>query len=206
MTTVALVPVQRLETAKSRLAGRLCPAARRELVLALLERVLGALAGAERVDAVLVVSPDPAVLAFAAASGALPLAQPGSGLNAALKLGRSEALRRGADRLLIVLGDLPLLTPAEVDALLAHPEAVVLAPDRHERGTNLLALRPPAALPPAFGPESLRAHRLAAQQRGLPLQEYRSRATALDLDTPEDLALLGEREGLTVPHCVHPRG
>ena len=100
----------------------------------------------------------------------------------------------GAWSVAVVLGDLPLLTAADVAALVAlaggDAPVVVLAPDRHERGTNALLLRPPDAIPFAFGPDSLARHRAAAAARGLPVRLYRAPGTALDLDTPEDLAAL----------------
>lgn len=197
MTTLAVVPVQRLETAKSRLAGWLAPGDRAALVLGLLEHVVDALQSAVLVDAVLVVSPDPTVLARAASLGATGVRQTGRGLNEAIELGRSEALRRSADTLLVVLGDLPLLSGSDVDALVAACDepGIVLAPDRHERGTNALALRPPGALQPAFGDGSLERHRRAAAARGLRVCEYRSRGTGLDIDTGQDLDEL-ERLGV----------
>jgi hypothetical protein len=91
----------------------------------------------------------------------------------------------------------PGLTAADVAALVALAGAdaptVVLAPDRHERGTNALLLRPPDAIPFAFGPDSLARHQAVATARGLPVRLYYAPGTALDLDTPEDLAALPER-------------
>ncbi|MBX5445346.1 2-phospho-L-lactate guanylyltransferase [Sphaerobacter sp.] len=189
MTTVAVVPVQRLSTAKSRLAERLNPDERRVLVLSLLDHVLATLNAARHVDAVILVSPDLEVLDRAARHGAVPLLQPGSGLNEGLRLGRDEAVRRGADTLLIVLADLPWVTADEIDALVAAlPErGVALAPDRHEHGTNAAALRPPDAIEPAFGAGSFARHQAQAVARGLPLQELRVRGLAFDIDTPADL-------------------
>lgn len=193
MTTIAVVPVQRLSTAKSRLAGRLAPDERRTLVLTLLDRVLEALGAASRVDVVIVVSPDPEVVERAALRGASGLLQRGAGLNAGLRLGRDEAVRRGAGTLLIVLGDLPWVTAADIDALLATVPAggVVLAPDRHERGTNAAAFRPPDAIDPAFGTGSFARHRAAAVERGHQPREFRAIGLAFDVDTPEDLDALG---------------
>lgn len=194
MTTVAVVPVQRLESAKTRLAGLLSPDARARLVLGLLERVVGAARRAALVDMVVVVSPDPVLLARADGLGAEGLRQDGRGLNAAIALGRAAALREGADTLLVLLGDLPLVTASDIDALVAACDepGVVLAPDRHGRGTNALAVRPPAALEPSFGEDSLERHRRAAAARGLAVCEYHARGTALDLDTALDLELLNQ--------------
>jgi 2-phospho-L-lactate guanylyltransferase len=200
MRLVAVVPLQALAGAKSRLAAALMPAERAALTLRLLHGVLDALA-APAVAERLVVSPDPRALAEARAAGAATLRQRlptrGDALNDALAEARDWATARGADALLVVLGDLPLLTAADVAALVALAGAdaptVVLAPDRHERGTNALLLRPPDAIPFAFGPDSLARHQAAATALGLPVRLYRAPGTALDLDTPEDLAALPAR-------------
>ena len=205
LRVVATVPVQALAGAKSRLAAVLAPDERAALTLRLLGGVLNALA-APGITARLVVSPDPAVLVAARAAGASALKQTAGrrdgpngldGLNAALGEAREWAERRGAEALLVVLGDLPLLSRADVAALLAlagdAPAAVVLAPDRHERGTNALLLRPPGAIPFAFGPGSLARHLEAAAARELPARLYRSPGTALDVDTPDDLAAVADR-------------
>lgn len=205
---MALVPVQRLSLAKSRLAGRLGPEARDELMRRLLARLLGELRCAQRVEHVQVVSPDPAVLALAAEAGASPLPQVESGLNAAVELGQRAALAEGWARLLVVLADLPLLVAEQVDRMLAlaHPGRVVIAPDRHGLGTNLLALWPPDALAPLFGQSSRQRHARAARERGLRVVEYWSIGTANDLDTPEDLDELERRWGWTVASWIVGEG
>lgn len=189
MKTVALVPVKALPEAKTRLARHL-PAARR-LALAehLFVHVVDAILASDAVDLCVVVSPDPAVLAEARARDAVALAQERPGLNPGLDEGRAWALRHGAEALLVVLGDLPLITPADVAALvaLAVTPGVVLAPDRHGTGSNALLLAPPDLLPFHFGPNSALHHAAEAARRGVPLRPYIATGTALDLDTPDDL-------------------
>ena len=91
MSAVAIVPVKRLSDAKTRLAGVLGAAERRELALRLLEIVLRSLRTSGCVDAVLVVTPDAEVARFAAARDGTPVAEEAPSLNAAL-----EAATRGA--------------------------------------------------------------------------------------------------------------
>lgn len=209
MRTIAVVPVQRLAGAKSRLAPALAPDERAALTLRLLRNVLAAL-NQPGIAARLVVSPDPAVLDAARDAGAHGLRQASSGLNPGLEEGRAWAIAREADALLIALGDLPLLAGAQAAALLALADrpGVVAAPDRHGSGTNLLLLRPAGAIPLAFGPGSLARHRAAAEARGLPFRHYDDPATALDLDTPDDLAVLAELQvagsRLQVPGAPDP--
>jgi 2-phospho-L-lactate guanylyltransferase len=187
---VALVPVKAFAEAKSRLAPELSAARRAELAARLLAHVLDAILASDAVDVCGVVSPDPVVLAQARAWGAVPLAQGRPGLNPGLEAGRAWAVGRGAQALLIVLGDLPLLTPADVAGLVAEaaPRTVVLAPDRHEVGTNALLIAPPDLVPFRFGPDSAARHAAEAARQGLALRHYRSSGTAFDIDTPADLA------------------
>lgn len=208
--TVAVVPVKGLGEAKSRLAGALGPDERSALTLHTMRGVLDAL-DVPGIAARLVVSPDPTVLATARATGARGLLQRSpsggnghgggrdDGLNRALDEARRHLVANGAGAMLVVLGDLPLLSAADVGAMLALADedgdegmassaTVVLAPDRRESGTNALLLRPLTGLPFAFGAGSLARHRAAA--RGLRLRLYRAPGTALDLDTPDDLAAL----------------
>ena len=100
----------------------------------------------------------------------------------------------------MLLGDLPLLEGADIAAMAeiaADPvwgaPVVVLAPDRHRRGTNALLLRPPGALPFHFGYDSFAKHVGEAVAGGAELMIYRSPGTEFDLDTPGDLAELAER-------------
>ncbi|HVX29082.1 MAG TPA: 2-phospho-L-lactate guanylyltransferase [Nitrolancea sp.] len=194
MSLYAIVPVQRLDVAKSRLAAVLSPVERRALVLRLLDTVLPALAGSELVTATIVVSPDPDALEPAVARGAILLRQVGSGLNAAIRQGRAVAREQGAEGLLVVLADLPFLTTPVVDDLLeaSASASVTLAPDRHGTGTNALVLRPLDAIEPSFGTGSYQAHRAEAATRQQSVHTFHSRATAFDIDTPDDLRALSE--------------
>lgn len=190
MKVVALVPVKAFAAAKTRLSPVLAADRRADIAARLLDHVLDAILSSDAVDLCAVVSPDPAALETVAAVGAVPLRQTSVGLNPGLEEGRAWALRQRADALLIVLGDLPLLTPADVAGLVAQATGapgVVLAPDRHGTGSNALLLTPPTALPFRFGLDSAAAHMAEAAQRGLPLHQYITSGTAFDVDTPADL-------------------
>ena len=117
MPIFAAVPVQRLETAKSRLASILSAEERRHLVLQLLDNVLAAVEGSNAVDGTIVVSPDPDVLQCVRNSNVIAVEQHGSGLNAAIRLGRDHARTLNSDAFLVILADLPRLTSSEIDRL-----------------------------------------------------------------------------------------
>jgi 2-phospho-L-lactate guanylyltransferase len=186
-----VVPVKDLQGTKSRLAPILDPGARAGLTLYMMGRVVAAVMEAG-IDDVCVVSPDAIVLDEAQRRGATPLLQESRGLNPALEEGRRRALDLGASTLLIFPADMPLLDAEDVRAVLeaADGPTVVIAPDGAHSGTNTLLVRPPDALPFAFGPESFAAHLGAARKRGLDVRVCERPHLAFDLDTAGDLTHL----------------
>ncbi len=191
MKTVAVVPIKGLLHAKSRLSSTLTPAERANLARDMLAHVLDALQESGEVADVAVISPQPEELHLP--PGVSTLLQTKEGLNALLEQGRDWAATRGADALVLAFADLPLLAPADVRNIVRlgkSPNSVVLAPDRHGHGTNLMLLHPPSLIPLSFGHDSYQAHRAAALAAGARLEVYRACGTALDIDTPDDLARL----------------
>lgn len=188
----AIVPIKALERAKSRLAGALTSPERRALVLEMLADVVATLRHpASPVAAAWVISADPTALRLAAAWGARPLREAGADLNGALEQARGAALAAGAEAILVVPGDVPLITPADVAAmaeLLRDGADVALATDAAGSGTNALGLRRGAGLPFHFGRDSAARHAAEAAARGLRLRRYSSPTLALDVDGPAGLA------------------
>lgn len=195
MRTVAVVPMNRLSLAKSRLAEALDSESRRALALWMAERVLRAIQTSGVVTRTVVVSPDPHLLTWARALDVEALQQTEGRLNAGLELGRRWAQSVDATALLVLFGDLPTLTSDDVRALASAVEpqrgnddaCVGLAPDRAERGTNGLALRPPDSLPFLFGTDSFRRHIVAGRQTGIEPRTVRRPGTSFDVDAPSDL-------------------
>jgi 2-phospho-L-lactate guanylyltransferase len=207
---VALLPINALAVAKSRLAGALDAEERRALVLWMAERALSAVRDSGAATRIAVVSPDLVALSWARAEGVDGVYQSGGDLNAGLDLGRAWAREDGADALLVLFADLPLLRAEEVAALVAHVElspaasVVALAPDREGRGTNGLVMRPPDALPFLFGRGSLARYGRAAQAAGVETRYVDKPGTSFDVDTPQHLRELSER-GLWTPRSRDAR-
>jgi 2-phospho-L-lactate/phosphoenolpyruvate guanylyltransferase len=213
VNTVALVPINTLTAAKSRLSVSVGAEERQALVLWMASRVLAAVRRSGAVTSVAVVSPDPMVLRWSEGQGAVAVHQVSGDLNDGLEVGRRWAIAHGAEALLVLLADLPCLTPRDVralvDAAASTPastptstvasvpagvqSAVVLAPDRARRGTNGLLIRPATLLPFAFGQDSLERHTGLARERGLEPLLRRTLGTCFDVDTPSDLEELGWR-------------
>jgi 2-phospho-L-lactate guanylyltransferase (CobY/MobA/RfbA family) len=71
-----------------------------------------------------------------------------------------------------------------------NPPVVVIAPDRHEQGTNALLMSPAGLIEYDFGEGSYHRHCKRAQKAGARLEIVKLHSLGLDLDLPEDLALL----------------
>ncbi len=187
-----IVPVKRLSAAKSRLAPKLSLRQRRELVCSLLIHVLHELKGVRQIGGTIVVGRNRAVRRIALQHGAAFVPEKAhDGLNRALARAAREAVRRGADSIMVLPADLPLLKKADVAGALkstGKPPFVRIAPDRAGRGTNLLLMAPPGLVRFSFGEKSFRRHIAAARRAGARASEFRRASLAQDLDCPEDLA------------------
>jgi 2-phospho-L-lactate/phosphoenolpyruvate guanylyltransferase len=178
MGWTAIVPVKPSSLAKSRLSEILGPSDRAELANFLLDHVLGVLREVPALTDIALLCRD-----IPAGWAGRRIADEGGGLNLELE----QAARAVAGPLLIVHADLPMLRAADISALLhAASRGMAIAPDRHGTGTNALALPDPRQVRFAFGPGSLKAHRLAAPGATIVCRP----GLAYDLDTPEDFAAL----------------
>jgi 2-phospho-L-lactate guanylyltransferase len=189
----AILPVKRFAEAKRRLGGGLADAERDALIESMLADVLAALSRCRLVDAVIVVTSEPAAVALADAAGAEVVDDAEAGGHpAAAALGVDAAAHAGAACVALVPGDCPLLDPAELDGALerAAPGRVAIVPDRHGTGTNALILAPPDAIAPSFGLGSRERHERLAREAGHEAAIEPIRSLALDLDTPDDLEAL----------------
>jgi len=183
--------------AKRRLAPALDDRARAELAVAMLGDVLDAAADVDFARRVLVTESD-ALGAVARDAGVETLAVPLADTNVAAAAGFAAATAAGAGSALVLAADLPLLRAADLEEMLAAARRgdVVIAPDRHARGTNALLLTPPSRIAPAFGPDSLRVHRDRADAVGARHALVRTAGLSTDLDDPDDLTLVTRSSAL----------
>ena len=157
-----VVPAKRLAVAKTRLrplTASLGSARHDELVLALLADTVTAAGACPAVDAVLVVTDDPAAADVVRGLGARTIPdEPGSGLNPALEHGARSA---PGPAVAALSSDLPALRPAELAAALRAAELTAprcFVADAHGTGTTLLTAAG-TELAPRFGAGSADAHR-----------------------------------------------
>ena len=194
MTLWAIVPVKPLRRGKSRLAGTLTEDERTELNRALLQHTLETLSELKEVDGVLVVSRDPNALTIARNHGARTVQEVGQPqLNTALKRATVVARVYATHGVLVLPADLPLISRDDILALIkqaTEPPVVVIAPDRHGKGTNALLISPPGLIEYDFGENSFQRHCELAKKAGARLEIVDLPTLGLDLDVPEDFELI----------------
>jgi 2-phospho-L-lactate guanylyltransferase len=175
----AILPLKLSADRKSRLASVLSLEERRQLGDRMAAKVIAELRAVSGIGAIIMLSPRP-----------LPdwpvrhVVDQGRGLNVEL----DEVTLTIPERLLVIHGDLPLLSAPDISALLdaAESSGTAIAPDRHGQGTNALALRDrPPGFAFAFGPNSFALHR---QRLADSLAIVRREGLACDIDTADDLA------------------
>jgi 2-phospho-L-lactate/phosphoenolpyruvate guanylyltransferase len=198
MTIWAIIPVKPLRSGKSRLAGTLTADERAELNRALLQHTLKTLSDLKEVEHVLVVSRDPQALTLARMYGARTVREDGQPhLNTALQRATVVAQVYATRGVLVLPADLPLISPEDVHALIDHatdPPVVVIAPDRHEKGTNALLISPAGLIEYDFGENSFQRHCQRVREAGARLEVVNLPSLGLDLDLPEDLELIRKLE------------
>ncbi len=194
MAVWAIIPVKPLRRGKSRLSDVLSTDERAELNQYLLEHTLQTLNDVPEIENVLVVSRDPSALSIARDLGSRTVQENGSpGLNLALSRATQVAKTYETQGVLILPADLPKLSAEDIHAMLAHmndPPVVVVAPDRDRQGTNALLVCPAGLIEYDFGPDSFERHCQQAREKGIRLEICELPSLALDLDEPDDLALM----------------
>lgn len=186
-----VVPVKALRHAKSRMVPTaVSPSA---LACAFLVDVLACVRASTRVREVIVATSDAEVMQLARAHGATCVDDTGhEGINAAVV--EAARLAPADTSIAVVVSDLPRLTTAALDCVLAaaeQHESSFLA-DRAGTGTTIWLARTTAALPPAFGVSSRDRHRSAGAVDLVTMLGESFETDVLgarcDADTPADLA------------------
>lgn len=178
MNWTAIVPLRQGQGPKARLSKSLSPSERIRLSIHMADAVVQALRDTGGIEQILLLSPAPP-------PASMPVAwrqDLGRGLNAELDILRGELDDRA---LLVIHGDLPLVGPDDIEAMIegAEVRGHAFAPDRHGAGTNAAAIMPGRAFSFAFGEGSLARHLAHAPNAAL----IRRPGLAIDVDTPDDL-------------------
>jgi 2-phospho-L-lactate guanylyltransferase len=188
----ALVPLKDFTLAKRRLDAVLSREECAHLAGCMARDVLRALKSTRGIGGIGILGQGPGPAALAAEWGVELLPDQGGGdYRAALAAAVATLIARKLPGLLVLPGDLPTLSSAELGALLAtHRHGVTLCTAARDGGTNALLLTPPDAVPCLFGPDSARRHLEAAAAAGITGRAADLPGFARDIDTPDDLQWL----------------
>ena len=187
----AIIPVKETANAKQRLGSALSTPLRQKLALAMAEDVLDAIAGVKGLGGIILMTVDPQAITLARHYGAETLADGAhDGHTGAVTSGARHLIAQGRGTMLTLPGDLPLVTAAEIETLIAAhgpAPAFTIAPAHDELGSNAILMSPPDAVPLRFGEDSYFPHLAAARAAGIAPRIVRLPGIAFDIDNPQDL-------------------
>jgi 2-phospho-L-lactate guanylyltransferase len=193
MSLWVIVPVKPLRRSKSRLSAVLTEDELALLNLNMLENTLNLLKNTSGITEILVISRDPGVLSLARTFQAKTLQEDGApGLNITLKRAVYVAMAYAAKSVLILPADLPLLSKDEIIEVinkLTTSPMMIISPDRHMSGTNMLLVSPPDLIEFSYGPGSFERHVRLAELKNAKIEVCQLGTFQLDIDLPEDLEL-----------------
>ncbi len=193
-----LIPVKDLSRAKQRLAALMTQAERTRLAWAMLENTFAAAAAVRSADRVAIVTLyEPAIELAKQYGMEVILETEQISESASVDFGARQAATFGAEAVLRLPIDLPLISSQDIETILAADQPnslatslVVIVPSRDGTGTNAILRRPPTLFPSHFGAGSLAKHLREAEQANATCQLLQLPNIALDIDEPEDLAEL----------------
>jgi 2-phospho-L-lactate guanylyltransferase len=156
--------------------------------------VLTAIEGATGIDHIAVLTNDDQVAKLSSQLGHEVIRDNNElcdGLNMAAEL----IAERGGQTVLVIPGDIPTITSADIEALLQkHTGGLSLCPAIRDGGTNAMVCSPPQAISFQFGKDSARKHLEAAAECGIHQQRLATPAFFRDIDIPEDLLWLSTQQ------------
>jgi|SRR5664279_157967 len=200
MRATLLIPVKNLTNAKQRLGRALDQAQRSELAEAMLRDVMTAASGVSDRLHVYIVTGDLRATAMAAEFNfGLIEDTRNESETAAIEMATAWCERQGYDTTVVVPGDIPLISSAELHQVLdaAPEEGAVFVPAYDRRGSNCILRRPASIIPLRFGNDSFLPHCEAMKETGKPLIILDMPGIGLDIDNPHELEMLAQHEGNT---------
>ncbi|MEY3033595.1 MAG: 2-phospho-L-lactate guanylyltransferase [Actinomycetota bacterium] len=199
-----VVPVRAFDMGKSRLAESLTAAQRERLARAMAEIVVDPRRDSRRGARWFVVCDDDSIDEWARSRGASPVRVTSSGLNPSLTEAASTIATVEASHVVLSHADLPLaadLVTIVTEAIDGAPDSILVAPDRHRDGSNVIVI--PRHLFPRwefrYGRGSFPAHCELARELGAPLVVIDDERLSTDIDTVDDLDLVRDFVKTTLP-------
>ena len=189
-----LIPVKNLKFANERLSSVLSQEDRTALAYAMLEDVFSSVAKSSLADKIAVVTLDKKTMLMADGYDFVIIDEvkqesESSSVDYALKICKDL----GAESVLVVPGDAPLITETDIDFILEKVKDhshVILVPSGDKLGTNAILRKPPDVLSSMFGHDSFRKHIEQADEKNVPYEIYEIKNIALDIDEPGDIETL----------------
>lgn len=189
-----LIPVKDLTRAKQRLAALMTQPERTQLAWAMLENTFAAASLTRSIDRVAIVTLYPPAIELAKKFDMEVILETEQiSESASVDFGSREAAKLGAEVVLRLPIDLPLITTEDIETILVadKPEpSVVIVPSRDGTGTNAIMRRPPTLFSSHFGTGSLAKHIAEAERANASCRLLDLPNIALDIDEPEDLVEL----------------
>lgn len=186
-----IVPVKELSKAKDRLSNFLSPAERHSLAYAMLEDVLTAVRYSRDADRKFVVTKDAEAINLAKSLGIEAIEEREQrGESFSVDEASRECISMGATTVLRIPGDVPLITPEDIDLILSKHKpspSLVLVPSRDRLGTNAMMRTPPDVIRSQFGYDSFRKHTQDATLLKISFEVLDIPRFALDIDEPDDI-------------------
>lgn len=191
----AVLPLKDFVSAKQRLAGILASHERRRMFHCMVEDVLDVLADHPGVEQTVIVSDDPSAMLLAEHYGTecwSETALQARGLNGVVNAAAKVLAAQGVETLLVVHGDLPLLSAQELQQFIEQHEVagapvMSIAPDTVDDGSNCVLCSPPDAVAFQYGRGSFHKHRAAAAAAKMTFNRVTLAGAACDIDNPIDL-------------------
>lgn len=177
---------------------------RTQLAWAMLENTFAAAAQVCQIDRIAIVTLYKPAIALAEKYGMEVILEADQiSESASVDFGSREVRKLGAEAVLRLPIDLPLITAEDIEAVLASDQpgglSTVIVPSRDGTGTNAILRRPPDLFPSHFGTDSLAKHLKEAEQAKAECTVIHLPRIALDIDEPEDLIeLLAQRAETSV--------
>ena len=166
----AVLPVKTLgQSTKQRLESALDPVERQALFRAMVGDVFDALSAVKGLAGIAVVTRDNDVADLARRHGARVIIQGrDGGQTAAVKAAADTLAAEGVDAMITLPGDVPLVTAADIEAVIFHHRgkgpAITIVPARDEMGSNCIVCSPPDVMNFSFGDNSFVRHLATARR------------------------------------------
>ncbi len=189
MSTFILIPVKQPKNAKSRMSRILSARERAQLARAMFEDV-ACTVESMRIPVAVVTNSDDAARRARKCGWRIMWESCQISESASVDAASAQLRREGARAVLRLPADIPSVTPADLELILADclpaPYAA-LVPSADRMGTNAVLRRPPDLFPSRFGHNSFVLHLQEALRSRVQIRIIENNNIALDLDDERDL-------------------